>query len=120
MAESHPLYRAVLETAPRAATDDPRFSPMTARELPEVRIEISALTPPERVSDPDTIVIGRDGLQLRAGARLAVFLPQVAVEQRWDVNRLLEQLSLKAGLPARGWRGPDAELWSFSAEVFRD
>lgn len=110
------LARSVIRNAAHAAYDDPRFPPVGAGELPGLRIEISALTPLRPIGDPSEIVVGRDGVELMRGSRRSVFLPQVALEQRWDVTQLLEQLAVKAGLPRDGWRG--AELRIFEAEVF--
>ena len=110
------LYRSVIELAPRAAMHDPRFAPLTADELLETRIEISALTPARPLARVDDLVIGRDGVQLKKGQACAVFLPQVAVEQGWSAEVLLEHLAHKADLPQDGWR--EAELSVFSAEVF--
>jgi len=115
---ARPLYRNVIELAPKAALRDPRFSPLTAEELPDLRLEISALGPLRDIGGPDEVKIGRDGVQMNSGTASAVFLPQVAVEQDWTVDKLLRQLSLKAGLPADGWKG--ATLRTFEAEVFAE
>jgi len=111
-----PLFRSVIRNAARAATDDPRFPSVEARELPGLAIEISALTLLTPVDRPERIVPGRDGVTLEKGGHRAVFLPQVATEQGWDTRQLLEHLARKAGLPEEGWQG--AELWTFRAEVF--
>ena len=116
LAAVDPLYRAVIATAPRSALSDPRFPSLTEAELPSLTVEVSALTPLTPLRSPDDLVIGRDGVQLVRDARRAVFLPQVAVQQRWDAAQLLEQLARKAGLPADGWRGADLSV--FHAEVF--
>ena len=116
MESALPLYREVVETAPKAAFQDPRFSPLGADELDRVVISLSVLTPMARLGDWREIVIGRDGVQLVRGAVRSVFLPQVAEEQNWDPLRLMRQLSLKAGLDADGWRS--AELFTFQAESF--
>ena len=111
-----PLWSAVAETAPKAAFEDPRFPPLARDELGGVTIELSVLGPRVLVQDPRTIVIGSDGVQLVRGGAHAVFLPQVAPEQGWDRERLLRQLSLKAGLDEGAWRS--AELYVFRAELF--
>jgi AMMECR1 domain-containing protein len=49
--------------------------------------------------------------------RSAVFLPQVAPEQGWDVETMLSHLSLKAGLPKDAWR-EGARFEVFEAIVF--
>ena len=111
------LVDSVVTLAVAAALQDPRFPPLTASELPEVRISVSVLTP-MRPSDADAIILGRHGVQLVQGSYTSVFLPQVAVEQGWSVERLLAQLAIKAGLPEQAWR--DASLSTFEAEAFAE
>ena len=111
-----PLYRSVVRNASHAALDDPRFAPVRAGELPGLSVEISALTPMRPVAGPGEIVCGRDGVLLERGSHRAVFLPQVATEQGWNVTQLLEHLARKAGLASDDWRG--AKLSVFQAEVF--
>jgi AmmeMemoRadiSam system protein A len=113
---TEPLYRNVIQNARRSALRDPRFSPVTDGELPGLRLEISVLTPLEPVDGPESIVVGRDGVELEKGSYGAVFLPQVAPEQGWDRETLLENLALKASLPADGWK--DARFRTFQAVVF--
>ena len=95
---------------------DPRFDALERKELDRVRIEISVLSPMQPVDDPETIVPGRDGVQLASGSRVAVFLPQVAKEQGWDREELLDNLSLKAGLKKGSWK--QSRLSAFQATVF--
>jgi len=116
MDSTKPLYREVVETAPKAAFTDPRFTPLSTGEFVQVVISLSVLTPMKRIPDWREITIGRDGVQLVHGPHRSVFLPQVAEEQRWDRRRLLTQLSLKAGLKPDGWRA--GELCTFQAESF--
>lgn len=112
-----PLYEAVQQNAINAATRDSRFSPVKANELSTIEIEISALTPPVPVASCQDIVLGRHGIILKKGSHQAVFLPQVAPEQGWDLSETLRHLSLKAGLSGDDWRDPDAEFLVFTAEV---
>jgi AmmeMemoRadiSam system protein A len=114
------LTRVVSEFALRAAFEDPRFSPLSADELPACRIEISVLTAPRGISGPDEIEIGRDGLILELGPRRGLLLPQVATEWGFDRDRFLAEVSRKAGLPPEAWRRPEARLWAFQAEVFSE
>lgn len=113
-----PLFRSVIENARRSALRDPRFSPVGSGELDRLRLEISVLTPLAPVSGPDEIVVGRDGVELEKPPFRAVFLPQVATEQGWDRETLLEQLALKAGLPREGWR--QAKFYTFQAIKFEE
>ncbi len=113
------LYQAVMDRAIDAAVHDWRFRPVTKEEVPRLEIEISALTPPHRVGSYRDIVLGRHGIVLYKHGRSAVFLPQVAPEQGWDLATTLEHLSLKAGLDAEAWR-EGAQFDVFEANVFSE
>jgi uncharacterized protein (TIGR00296 family) len=89
---------------------------VSADELPEIQVEVSALTPLRDVDGPDAIVIGRHGIVLEQAGRRAVFLPQVAPEQGWDLPTTLTQLALKAGLAPDAWRR-DCRFQVFEAEI---
>jgi AmmeMemoRadiSam system protein A len=102
-----------------AATRDGRFSPVTARELEALRIEVSVLSPLESIQ-PSAVEVGRHGLLLSGGGRRGVLLPQVPVEHGWDRESFLAHTCQKAGLPASAWRGPDVELLAFTATVFEE
>lgn len=114
-----PLVSAVAARAVDSALRDPRFSPVSESELGGLRVEVSALTPPKQVSSWRDIVLGRDGMTLEKGNAFAVFLPQVAPEQGWDLETTLSHLSQKAGLPADAWRD-GAKFETFQAEVFHE
>jgi len=113
-----PLYQAVAEVARAAALEDPRFPPVTAKELDQLEYEISVLSPFRRLLDVKQIEIGRHGLLMRQGSKEGVLLPQVAVQQHWDRHTFLEQAALKADLPAQAWRDDDTDIFTFSALVF--
>lgn len=112
-----PLYKSVIRNAINACVNDRRFLPVTEAECKDITIEISALTAPEPVASADKIRIGTDGVVLSKDGHSAVFLPQVAPEQGWDVNQMLTQLSLKAQLPADAWK-EGASFLVFQADVF--
>jgi hypothetical protein len=111
-----PLVDAIVHAATSAA-HDPRFPELSPRELDQVGLEISVLSPTHRVAGPDDIVLGKHGVLLGKAGRHAVFLPQVATETGWDLATFLGQLSLKAGLPANAWRS-GASFEVFTAQVF--
>jgi AmmeMemoRadiSam system protein A len=113
-----PLAEDVEQNAVAALLHDPRFAPATARDFPQLTVDISVLFPRERITGPADIVIGEHGLYVERGQRRGLLLPQVAPEWGWDVERFLEQVCLKAGLPGDSWRGPGAAVYRFAAEVF--
>jgi len=113
----NPLVDAVADNGRSAAVADPRFDPVSEKELAHLEIEVSALTPLVEISGPEEIVIGRHGVVLVKAGRRAVFLPQVAVEQGWDRDTTLTHLALKAGLGPEGWR-QGSEFLVFEADVF--
>jgi len=119
MAEDRPLCQVVGAMALQAAFNDRRFTSLNADDLSRVAIEISVLTPYELVSGPSAVRVGTDGVLLRKDGRSAVFLPQVATEQGWSRDEMLDRLCQKAGLPGGAWR-QDAELWTFQAMVFAE
>jgi AmmeMemoRadiSam system protein A len=111
-----PLFRVVQECAVAAATEDPRFPPVSPRELPSLRIEISVLTPLFPIR-PEEVEVGRHGLMVARGRMRGLLLPQVPVEWGWDRETFLDQACVKAGLPPSAWRH-GATLRAFTAEVF--
>lgn len=119
MLPRRPLAEAVAARAADAALSDPRFLPVREGELAGLRVEVSALSPPEPVESWRDIVLGRDGVTLEKDGCFAVFLPQVAPEQAWDLETMLAELSQKAGLPPDAWR-EGARFETFRAEVFHE
>ena len=119
MVANGPLCEAVVRNA-ISACQDRRFvnNPVTADELDELHIEISYLTPMKRVNGASEIIVGQHGLLISLGRYRGVLLPQVAYERGWTRNEFLAQTCRKAGLPLDAWRRPEAEIYSFEAEVF--
>jgi AmmeMemoRadiSam system protein B/AmmeMemoRadiSam system protein A len=114
-----PLHQVVVNMAISAATQDPRFEPVTASELKDLDIEISVLSPLRRVKDWHEIQVGKHGVQVVKGYRAGVFLPQVATENHWDLETFMNVLcEQKAGLPRSAWKDPSTELYVFTAQVF--
>jgi hypothetical protein len=112
-----PLYKSVITNAIYAAFADRRFTPLQKDECSQIKIEISALTAPSPVASAQAIRIGTDGMVLNKDGRSAVFLPQVAPEQGWDLETTLANLSVKAGLAPDAWK-EGASFQVFQAEVF--
>jgi AmmeMemoRadiSam system protein B/AmmeMemoRadiSam system protein A len=114
-----PVHWLVGAMALHAAVNDPRFEPVRPDELAQLEVEVSLLTPPREIPTAQDIVIGRDGVILMKNGQSAVFLPEVAVEQGWTREALLDNLCQKAGLPGACWRS-GARLATFQAQVFKE
>jgi AmmeMemoRadiSam system protein B/AmmeMemoRadiSam system protein A len=113
-----PAYLNVQYAAAAAAVADSRFPPITPEELGGLTIEITLLEPMHQVSDPSQIKIGRDGVLMRLGDKGALFLPQVPLDQGWDVEDTLVNLCRKAGLADDAWQRPDARFYIFAGQWF--
>jgi len=114
--EREPLYERVRDLAIASATKDTRFEPLDGSELPNMRVQISVLTPLRRIHDPSEIILGKHGIYIRNGLNTGTFLPQVATEHNWTVEEFLGYCSKnKAHLGWDGWR--TAELFVFEAIV---
>jgi AmmeMemoRadiSam system protein A len=113
-----PLEETVKIMAIEAAFHDPRFPPVKRGELEDCDIEISALSPMEICPDPRQVKVGVHGLSLNYAGRSGVLLPQVPLEQGWNLDEYLDYICLKAGVPPKTWERPDADLFTFTAIVF--
>ncbi len=112
-----PLYKSVILNAINAGFNDGRFPPLTDTECNDIKIEISVLTVPQPIDTYNKIRLGTDGVVMNKNGHSALFLPQVAPEWGWDLNQMLTQLSLKAGLPPDAWK-EGASFLVFQADVF--
>jgi len=115
--EEEPLYKNVKQMAVSAACNDSRFDSIQADDLDRLSLEISVLSPRQKISDPSEIIIGLHGIYMRHGAHRGTLLPQVAVNQNWSAIEFLSNCSkYKAGLGWDGWK--TAELYTYEALVF--
>ena len=114
-----PLYQLIPELALSSALQDPRFPPLSKEELPEVKIEISILSPlyPAR---PEEVEVGKHGIYIVKGFNRGVLLPQVATEYNLTREEFLRQGCLKAGLPEDCYKDPKTKLYVFTADVFEE
>lgn len=118
---SGPLYLMIQQMAIAAASEDPRFNPVSTDELGKLEYEISVLSPLRKIATADEIELGKHGVQVSKNFHQGVFLPQVATETGWSKEEFLEELcSQKAGLPRDCWKDPKVNLQVFTAEVFSE
>jgi uncharacterized protein (TIGR00296 family) len=121
-----PLVQAVIQSAISAATEDPRFYPLSPKELDKVVFEVSVLTPPQKIEAkkpkeyPSKIKVGQDGLIVERGMYKGLLLPQVPVEWKWDEEEFLCQCCIKAGLSADNWLLEGTKLYRFQALIFEE
>jgi uncharacterized protein len=121
-----PLVQSVIDNAINAATEDPRFEPISPEELDKVVFEVSVLTPPELVEAKNPqeylskIKVGEDGLIVERGLYKGLLLPQVPVEWGWCEEEFLCQCCMKAGLPPDSWLTKDAKVYKFHAIIFEE
>ena len=113
-----PLHKTIEEMAEAAAFHDPRFTPVTDRELPDLEIEVSVLTPLRKITDVREIEVGKHGIYIRKGWLSGLLLPQVATEYGWDRQTFLEHTCQKAGLASNAWKDKETEIYTFSADIF--
>lgn len=120
----HGLYRMGAAT-----TKDPRFifaNPVTLAECNDLQIEVSVLTPLEKMEKALDMVIGVDGIYIKTlqnGRPISgCFLPQVPLEQGWDVPQTLSYCcGHKMGLDAEAWRNdPNMEFFRFHSTILEE
>ena len=112
-----PLYETIIRASIYASTQDPRFPPVSPEELKDLEVEISVLTPLEKIDNPRLIQVGKHGLIISKNGKKGLLLPQVPVENNWSREQFLRHTCLKAGLPEDAWQ-KGAELYVFEAIVF--
>ncbi|MCK9304323.1 MAG: AmmeMemoRadiSam system protein A [Bacteroidales bacterium] len=112
-----PLWKMVREMAFASSLRDYRFSTVTEEELPDIKIEISVLSPLKKIGSPGEIILGKHGIYIVKGGKSGVFLPQVATETGWSREEFLGHCARdKAGIGWDGWKS--AEIYIFTAEIF--
>ncbi|MHA1616873.1 MAG: TIGR00296 family protein [Candidatus Njordarchaeales archaeon] len=121
-----PLVETIIDVAIAAAVEDPRFPPLSSEELDEIIVEVTVLTPPQKIEvrDPkeylEKIVIGRDGLLLKYGPFSGTLLPQVPIEYNWDVEEFLDNLCVKAGLVPGCWKDLNVEIFAYQGAIWKE
>lgn len=114
-----PLHQLIREMAVAAATKDPRFYPMKKKDLEDFSLEISVISPLQKITGIDEIKVGTHGIYMERNVHRGLLLPQVQVEYGWDRETFLQQTALKAGMGRDDWK-ENTDIYIFSAEVFND
>ncbi len=120
-----PLAQDVREHAVAAAIEDPRFPPVSAREVDRIHIEVSRLTRPVPLPYDNAEDLLRklrphvDGVILRDAYRRATFLPQVW-EKIPEPAEFLDNLCYKMGANPDLWRKKHLEVIIYQVEEFHE
>jgi uncharacterized protein (TIGR00296 family) len=121
-----PLFEEVIDLAKESTLHDPRFDPVQETELSSLIFEVTVLTPPEEIiyNTPeellDKISIPGDGLIVKYGRTSGLLLPQVPVEQDWNVEEYISYTCRKAFLPIDIWRREKITVEKFQGVVFTE
>ncbi|MEM2934368.1 MAG: TIGR00296 family protein [Methanocellales archaeon] len=120
-----PLGEGIVDAAISAATSDPRFESVKIEELDKLKLEVTVLTPMELIKAkpkdlPKEIIVGKHGLLVRRGIYSGLLLPQVPVEQNWDVEEFLSYTCMKASLPPDAWWDEDTKIYRFEGQIFSE
>ncbi len=113
-----PIVQDVEGNAIAAATRDPRGEQLVLSAIKDLDVELSILSPLERLPSTDDIRPGIDGVVLVYRGRRGTFLP-VMWEMFPDKPTFLRQLERKAGLPA-GYDPSQLEVWHYTAVKYED
>lgn len=98
---------------------DRRFEPIQPKELKNLNIEVSILSPLKRIYSAEEIELGRHGIYIKSGFNTGTFLPQVADKTGWNVDEFLGRCSQdKAGIGWDGWK--TAKLYTYEVIIIKD
>ncbi|BDQ31750.1 AMMECR1 domain-containing protein [Nitrosopumilus zosterae] len=120
------LSYGLIDAAISAATQDPRFTPVSTDELDKIVFEVTVLTPPVeiKVDDPleylSIIKVGRDGLIVENSYSSGLLLPQVPTEYGWDVEEFLQHTCEKAGINKDSWKEGSTKISIFEGVIFKE
>jgi AmmeMemoRadiSam system protein A len=118
-----PMIELVSDMAAAAATGDPRFMAdrITPKEVNDLDIEISVLSPLKETDDPLSLRLGIDGIYIKKGYTSGCFLPQVATETGWSKEEFLSYCCAhKAGLKPDAWKDKNTQVFLFTADIIEE
>ena len=121
-----PLVEEIIDLSRESTQRDPRFPPVSPNELDHIIFEVSILTPPQKINynNPNELIqqieIGKDGLIVKLGRFQGLLLPQVPIEQGWNVEEFISYTCRKAWLPPDSWKKEKIEVQKFQGYVFTE
>ncbi|MHA2111905.1 MAG: TIGR00296 family protein [Candidatus Hodarchaeales archaeon] len=121
------LVQSTIDSAIDAAFRDSRFDQVQKSEMSNITVEVTILTLPQKidVKKPqdyfERIEIGRHGLIAERGPyQRGLLLPQVPVEQKWDIGQYLAFVCKKAGLSPNAWMDLKTIILSFEGIIYSE
>lgn len=90
------LAEEIRDNAIAAATEDPRFAPVTKEELDEIEVSVDILSEPEKVTDVNQLDPKKYGVIVVSGFKRGLLLPDLP-----GVDTIQQQLTIvkrKAGI----------------------
>lgn len=121
-----PIKKLLIEAAIAAATEDPRFVPVSHMEFEHMVVGTSILSRPALIKAKkqeeikSEIKAGIDGLMIEYGYHSGLLLPIVAWKHKWNTEEFLDNVCIKAGLPEHTWKTGIGTLHKFTAQVFKE
>jgi len=106
-----PLVETIPYYSIQAAINDHRFPPVSTTELSDILITLSVLSPPSPTENYSQIKIGTHGIIFEYQNYRSVFLPEVPIEQQWDLITTLKHLEKKSGAPSNAWKSATYQVF---------
>lgn len=112
-----PLYKVIVEMAIAAARKDSRFSIVSEKELNDISIEISVLTPRKKINSIKQLILGKHGIYIQKGVKNGTLLPHVATNMKWSKEEFLRYCAEeKAGIKMKNIK--DSDVYIYETIVF--
>jgi AmmeMemoRadiSam system protein A len=106
------LAAEIKHNAVAAATQDPRFWPVVAEELPLISVSVDVLGQMEKIDSVNDLDPYRYGVVVRCRSKVGLLLPRL--EGVEDARQQVDIARQKAGV----WPEEEVELWRFRADRY--
>ncbi len=133
----YPIYamaHSISKSARKAATEDPRFTPINENEIKNgyLKLSIEILGPMEKIDYKktdvkntikdiaDRIEIGVHGLYVKNKGISGILLPKVPVEWKWNKEEYIHHVFQKAWLPIEQITDENTEIYAFTSEIYSE
>ena len=107
------IAEEIIQNAVSAATQDPRFSPVTEDELGEIDYSVDVLSAPEKVAGKEDLDPKKYGVIVKSGDYKGLLLPDL--EGVDTVDAQVNIAAMKAGIPL----SEDIELYRFEVKRYK-